>query len=417
MIPDTPPENTSSPIPVSVVGMGMSRTDLTAGHVEVIRGAQVLIGGRRHLDAFGDLDVEKRVIDRRISELIAFIESRRIEKKVVVLASGDPLYYGIGSVLAEQLGRDAVRFYPNITSVAAAFSRMGEPWQEAAVVSLHGRDQVQRLRKALCRSSRVAVFTDPDRGPSWLGRWLEREGWPDARICVLERMGDPQERILWCGTAEAADGDFREPNLAVVIPGSRSLSLDPPIWIGMPVDRFHHEAGLITKSEVRAVVLSRLRPGPGQTLWDLGAGSGAVGIEASALMPGGRIYAVEKNSARVQQIHRNCESFGLTRIEVVEAVLPHGLSELPDPDRIFIGGGGSALRPLLTVALERLKPAGVIVVNTVLLSSLETARQVLEAHGCPPDICQIQVSRAVPISGGQRLEAENPVWIVSGRKT
>lgn len=402
--------------PVSVIGMGMSPKDLTEHHLEIIRSAHVLVGGSRHLAPFADLEKETRTVDRHLPELVAFIRRRMADQKVVVLASGDPLYYGIGAYLVKALGSDALRFYPNINAVASAFARLGEPWQGVPVVSLHGRDNVEKIARALQQTGRAAVFTDNRRSPSWLGKRLSQMGWPDLRICVLEQMGYPEEKVEWYTPAEAADRVFSEPNLAVLTAPSQRVKTDPALWIGMPEERFIHEAGLITKAEVRAVTMSKLRLGPGQVLWDLGAGSGAIGIEASALIPGGRVIAVEKNKNRLEQIRQNRTSHGVTNLEVVEARLPDGIADLPAPDRVFIGGGGKSLASILEQTLPRMRPGGILVINTVLLSSLEVARQTLENAGMAPGICQIQVSRGKPMSGGLRFQAENPVWIVSSRK-
>lgn len=401
---------------INVIGMGMSPADLTEGHLHLIRQAQLLVGGRRHLAAFADLGVETREIDKDLAALTAFIRERMGRQRIVVLASGDPLYFGIGTYLCKTLGREALRFHPNVNAVAAAFARIGEPWQDAAVVSLHGRDQVHRLQNALTRSTRVAVFTDHRQTSSWLGQWLQENGWQDVRICVLEKMGGPDERISWHTPAEAAHIDFAEPNLAVLAVRTDPDARPQGASIGMPETCFTHDAGLITKAEVRAVVVSKLRLAPGQVIWDLGAGSGAVGIEASFLVPGGRVIAVEKHSERIDHIRRNRERHGAMNLEIIHGEMPQCLSDLPEPDRIFVGGGGSALEATLQTAAVRLRSGGMVVVNTVLLSSLETAQRVLAEAGMAPEVCQIQISRGVSMSGGHRLQAENPVWIVTGVK-
>nr|MBL0714565.1 precorrin-6Y C5,15-methyltransferase (decarboxylating) subunit CbiT [Desulfobacterales bacterium] len=185
-------------------------------------------------------------------------------------------------------------------------------------------------------------------------------------------------------------------------------------YLGIPEKDLEHERGLITKSEVRAVSLSKLQLKKGMVLWDLGAGSGAVAIEAAGLIPGGQIYALEKNKERAAQIRSNCVRFKVHNINVIGSRLPDGLDELPDPDRIFVGGGGKALAATLRKAINRMKANGVMVVNTVLLDSMNTAVRMMKAGGLQTDLTQIQISRSRPMPTGDRMEALNPVWIVRG---
>jgi precorrin-6Y C5,15-methyltransferase (decarboxylating) len=182
----------------------------------------------------------------------------------------------------------------------------------------------------------------------------------------------------------------------------------------MPDHRFEHQDGLITKSEVRVVTLAKLCLHPHHVLWDLGAGSGSVSIEASLLVRTGRVIAVEKIPERVRQIQANKRRFRAFNVEVVQAVAPDGLADLPAPDRVFIGGGGRDLREIMVVAGSRLRPGGGMVVNTVLLDSLETARETFRALGFETEIVQVQVNTSREMPGGQRLAAQNPVWIASG---
>jgi precorrin-6Y C5,15-methyltransferase (decarboxylating) len=190
----------------------------------------------------------------------------------------------------------------------------------------------------------------------------------------------------------------------------------PPLHLGLPETAFAHEAGLITKTEVRAVVLAKLQLLPGQTLWDVGAGSGSVGLEASLFLTGGSIYAVEKNQLRAAQIEVNRAKFGVANLEIICAQAPDGLASLPDPDRVFIGGGGTALKSILTEVVRRLKRAGRLVVSAVRLETLETARAVLAQASWECEITQLQVSRSQPLAGDGILAALNPVWLVSGWK-
>ena len=413
----TPSLEPGSIQPVDIIGMGMSPNDLTADHLRLIEEAALLVGGRRHLALFKGKNRECIEITSDLKGLAEELRRQSQSKRVVVLASGDPLYYGIGAYLVNALGREKVRVHPNITSVAAAFARMGEPWQDVCVVSLHGRRQEGRLWHALRTVDRIAVLTDPVCTPQWVADFLRRRGSRGFAIGVFECLGSEGERVSW-HTPESITGQtFEMPNMVVLKRENQEARPHPALHLGMSESAFEHERGVITKAEVRAVALARLCLMPHQTLWDLGAGSGALSIEASLLMPGGRIWAVEKNRQRLEQIHSNRDRYGVANLEVVAAELPEGLAQLPDPDRIFIGGGGRALGETIAIACRRLAPEGILVVNTVLMDSLHTTVKTLREAGLTADVVQLQVSRSRPLADSDRLEAMNPVWIVQGRRT
>ena len=407
-------ENMVGPYPVDIIGLGMSPDDLTPAHLRLIEAADLLVGGRRHLSSFKDRVPETHEVTADLKGLVALIKNRWSKDRIVVLASGDPLYYGIGAYLVRSLGRDQVRIHPNITSVAAAFARLGEPWQDVRVVSLHGRRLEDQLEQTLHTADCLAVFTDPTASPQWLGGFLQRCRITDIRIGVFERMGSADERISW-HTPKSIEGEhFDTPNMVVLKKPMHTKRTFPPLHLGMPEAAFDHQGGLITKTEIRAVSLARLRLMPQQVLWDLGAGSGAVSIEASLLMPGGQIWAVEKHPDRIAQILANRDRFGVSHMEVVQAVLPKGLSRLPDPDRVFIGGGGRNLTETIAIVCRRLARSGVVVVNTVLMDSLHDTVRCLRDHGLTTDVVQVQVSRSQPLGESDRMQAMNLVWVIQG---
>jgi precorrin-6B C5,15-methyltransferase / cobalt-precorrin-6B C5,C15-methyltransferase len=187
-----------------------------------------------------------------------------------------------------------------------------------------------------------------------------------------------------------------------------------PLLLGAPDAWFEHEKGLITKAEIRAVTLSKLRLGPRHTLWDLGAGSGSVGIEAALFITAGKIIAVEKDPRRVAQIKANAKRFGVKNLRAVQAAVPEGLAGLPRPHRVFIGGGGRHLPGIITAAARCLRPDGILVVNTVLLKNLDAAAETLRQLGFRTEIVQVQVLRGQDMPFSARLEALNPVWIITG---
>ena len=402
--------------PVVIIGMGLSPKNLTKEHLEKIEQADILVGGKRHLGYFGNFAATKKVITKNLTEIIEYIKDQMKRRSLVVIASGDPLFYGIGAVLVRSLGPDNVVFYPNITSVSGAFSRIKEPWHDAHIVSLHGREHETALQNALEIKDKIVVFTDSVKNPAWIANFILEKGISGFKMCVLEQLGSPTEQVKWVSLAEAVEKTFQEPNILILKRTCPIIQPEKPALLGAPDDWYEHQNGLITKAEVRAITLSKLRLLPHHILWDLGAGSGSVSIEASLFVREGRIFAVEKSTERIRQIETNKERFGIRNLMIINAVLPEGLKDLPEPDRIFIGGGGKDLKEIIANAAEYLDPNGIMVINTVLLQNCEIGRETLTKLGYKTDTTQIQVNRSRKMPWGERFEAQNPVWIISGNK-
>ena len=402
--------------PVAIIGMGMTLEDLTAKHLDIIDTADILVGGKRLLNLFKDSRARKKIIGKDIDAVVDFVRQEMKKQKIVVLASGDPLFFGIGRRLVNAIGAKNTMVYPNITSVSAAFARIKEPWDDVRVISLHGRKNERRLLKALEEENIIAVFTDPKNNPAWLaGRLLENQ-FLNYKICVLEAMGNISEKVNWYALADAARMKFVSPNLVVLKRSPIDTKDEARLFLGAPDNRYDHPKGLITKSEIRAVTLSKLRLASDHILWDLGAGSGSVAMEAALFIKKGQIFAVEKNSERVAQIKNNKKRFGIGNLTAIQATLPKGLEELPRPDRIFIGGGGKQLKSIISVAAQYLQPKGVVVINTVLIPNAEAARATLDKLGFTTEVIQVQINRSRVMPWADRLEALNPVWIISGMR-
>jgi precorrin-6Y C5,15-methyltransferase (decarboxylating) len=398
---------------VKLIGMGLGPADLTPRHRKAIEEADILVGGQRLLAFFSDHPGQKVLIDKNLRTALDLIAANHQQARVVVLASGDPLFYGIGGLLIKTLGPQNVTIYPNITTVAAAFARIKQPWQDVRVVSLHGRRMHTGLDDALRSAPRVAVYTDPQQNPAWLGDWLVQRGWAGLRMWVLEQLGTSSESIRELAPQEAAQNEFSVPNIVILENPAFKPAWARPVF-GRADDAYVHQEGLITKAEVRAVTLSKLQLRPHQTMWDLGAGSGSVSIEAAAFISEGQVIAVERNPARIEQIEANRRRFGITNLKILQMALPQGLDQLPAPNRIFIGGGGKDLAAILQAALECLQPGGIVVINTVLIANLEAAVNMLAAYGLQTQVVQLQVNRSRTMPWSERLEALNPVWIVTG---
>jgi precorrin-6Y C5,15-methyltransferase (decarboxylating) len=400
-------------IPVEVVGLGMSPADLTPKALEIIREAQVLVGGRRLLDYFPKHRALKIPLGKDPEGTLKQLPALAEAKRVVVLASGDPNFYGIGPLVVKTLGAEQVVIHSNLTAVQAVCARLKIPWQGASIISLHGRSW-EPLSAALGKPGPWIIYTDPVHTPAEIARFLIDLGVTKARLCVAEDLGRDTERVTWLSLAEAQERDFSPLNLVVVPEPGEVVSPEPPLHLGLPEEVLDHQAGLITKSEVRAVVLAKLKLLPGQVLWDVGAGCGSVGLEASLLVPGGKVFAVERHAERAAQINANRDKFGVRNLEVVCAAAPECLGALPNPQRVFVGGGGPKVGAIVRDAMRRLGPGGRVVVTAALLETLESTRNLLTEAGWAVDLVHLQVSRSHPLAGGTALQALNPVWIVTG---
>ncbi|HZQ79831.1 MAG TPA: precorrin-6y C5,15-methyltransferase (decarboxylating) subunit CbiE [Acidimicrobiia bacterium] len=394
----------ASGLPVAVVGfLGDEYFGRAAG--EALRAADVVMGIPRLLDALPADVAGKRVeLPGPLTETLELAAERRaLGERVCLLASGDPGFFGIVRVAAARFGPGALEIHPAPSSVAVAFARAGLHWDDAAVVSAHGRPLAAAVEVALA-APKAAVLTAPDQPPEALGRALLDAGCGPRRVTVCAGLGHADEAVTRTDLAGLAAGSF--PGLAVVIleappaldHGGRSLA-----W-GLADDRFAHRDGMITKAEVRAVALGKLALPATGVVWDVGAGSGSVAVECARLAPGLRIYAVERRADDAARLRENARGTGIV---VVEGEAPAALAGLPDPDRVFVGGGGL---DVLESVRDRLRPGGVVVATYAALDRAAAAASRL-GH-----VVQVAVSRGVPLggSGALRLAAENPVFVCWG---
>ncbi|HCY87082.1 MAG TPA: bifunctional cobalt-precorrin-7 (C(5))-methyltransferase/cobalt-precorrin-6B (C(15))-methyltransferase [Desulfobacteraceae bacterium] len=405
---------------VHVIGIGQSRTDLTEHHLSLIYDCDLLVGGERQLNMFPDFTGNTLAIKGKLDPILDQISSDMRSNKIVVLASGDPLFYGIGTTLSKRISATDLKIHPNVTSVGAAFAAICQPWHDAKIISLHGHTEPLFSFQSLIDESKVAFLTGPDKDPAFIAHQLIQCELDGFKVCVLEHLGDSdKERITWfTDYKKVAQTDFSHPNIVILLKSNPHPPLVPhETFMGMPDTYFRHSRGLITKSEVRSISLSRLRLSRrDHVLWDIGSGSGSVGIEASLQIPWGSVFAVEKNQERIPTIIHNIKNFNRSNIKVSHLNFPTGHDTLKTPDRVFIGGGGKDLSQIIACCCDRLVEEGIIVVNTVILESMHTAMSVLSERGFTPDVVQVQVSRGSQMPYGTRMNALNPVWIVSGTK-
>jgi precorrin-6Y C5,15-methyltransferase (decarboxylating) len=337
---------------------------------------------------------------------------------VLVLASGDPGWLGIGRVLLERFGRDRVTWHPATSSVAGASARARLPWDDARVVSAHGRDPHAAVAVA-CAHPKVAVLTAPTYGPASLARDLLAAGCGAREVVVAECLGHVDERVRSMDLQTAASlTDVRDPNVVLLtdrtrVTSSGPVTLAPPSDVpdrwALPTDRFVHRDGQISKSEVRALALAHLAPRPGRVVWDVGAGSGAVAVECARF--GAAVHAVERDPEQAARVAANADAHGVA-VRVMTGSAPDALASLPPPDAVFVGGGGSALPAILEAVVAAARPAARVVTA---LATVERATPVVEqlrTAGWHAAASLVQVTDLVPLAQGHRLAPRNPVLLV-----
>jgi len=365
-----------------------------------IEAASLVAGAPRHLGTLTPIGARTLPIDGPLTDVLDALERER--GGVCVLASGDPGFFGIVRVLAERFGAFRLDVHPAPSSVSLAFARLGLPWDDVAVISAHGRPLAEAARRAV-RHSKAAVLVAPDAPPEALGRELRALDASHGRAAVCSRLGEPDEHVDIVTLEELAAGSFDPMSVVVLLDGDGVAEVPTLEW-GRPEERFAARDGLVTKAEVRAVALGKLALPRGGVVWDVGAGSGSVAIEIAAIAPWLRVVAVERRADDVRRIEGNAHAHGAT-LEVVHGEAPGALDALPDPDRVFVGGGGIAV---LDAALARLRPGGRVVAT---FAALDRAAAAYERLG---NLAEVSVARGRPLAGGVRLEAENPVFVVWG---
>jgi precorrin-6Y C5,15-methyltransferase (decarboxylating) len=388
---------------LALVGIGEDGVEaLSPTARALIAKARLIVGGARHLELIGPQPCETLAWPSPLSEAMATIAARRGES-VVVLASGDPFFFGVGDMLRRHVAAEEILCLPQPSAFSLAAARLCWSQQDCALLSLHGR-AFERVTPHLQPGRRLLILSWDETTPARLAAHLTALGMGESRIHVLEHMGGVKERMRCALAQNFALADIAPLNTVAVevvaAPGARVRPLTP----GLPDDWFEHD-GQITKRDIRAVTLSALAPRRGERLWDIGAGSGSIAIEWMLADPANRAVAIERDAERAARIARNAASLGVPDLEIVEGCAKEVLAGLATPDAVFIGGGCDA--GVLEAAWEALPRFGRLVANAV---TIETQALLIEAfHRKGGELTNIQISRARPIGGFHALEPALPV--------
>ncbi|MGW5339770.1 precorrin-6y C5,15-methyltransferase (decarboxylating) subunit CbiE [Rhodococcus pyridinivorans] len=387
---------------ITVVGIGADGWSGVPSTVrERILAAEVLLGGRRHLDL---VPAGTAVREEWPSPLLLGLDDlldRHAGKDVVALASGDPLVSGIGTTLIRRLGGDAVEVIPAISSVALARARMGWSAEECETITVVGRE-IDALRRVLTRGRKLVVLVDGARVAD-VATLLEAAGFGNSRVAVLSHLGAADESRIDAKAAHLTDTGARSLSLMCVeVDGPAGLSVLP----GLDDSLFEHD-GQLSKRTVRLAAVCALAPRPGELLWDVGAGAGSVGIEWARTDPRCRTLAIEKDERRAGAIERNAAALGVPSIvRIVRGAAPAALVGLPVPDAIFVGGGGSR-EGVLDTCWDALPPGGRLVAHAVTLETEAVLVQWWKTHG--GELTRLSVEHADPIGTFTGWRAQRPV--------
>ncbi|PLX78225.1 MAG: cobalamin biosynthesis bifunctional protein CbiET [Desulfuromonas sp.] len=400
---------------IYVVGAGVEGQEgFSSRTLELINQAELLIGGERQLNLFPDFSGRKIVIGNNLSEIVE--QLKKNNGKTVVLASGDPLFFGIGRTLLRNLPAKSIEFLPNVSSVQYAFSKIKEPWDDAVFVSAHGRG-IKGAVDRIVANDKAAVLTDEVNTPAAIATEMIERGRDGYAAYLCENLGAEDERIVQTNVRELTKIEAAPLNVLILIKEFESGSEHYVPTLGIPDDQFETVKKLITKEEIRVVTLAKLKLRHDMTLWDIGAGSGSISIEADHLLPNGRILAVERNDECRKFIKQNLKKFNARNVTLVEGTAPECLDDLPDPDRVFIGGSGGHLWDILQIANKRLPAAGRIVLNAITLDTLTAALEFLNNAGYEVEVTTVNIARTRPLTDYKMFEAYNPVYILSAVKT
>lgn len=430
---------------IQVVGIGATDyLQLASAAVDAITQARVIIGAPHHIDrlkqiAFAD-GVEVKVFPRPLSKLAPMLE-QLMGQNIVILASGDPLYYGIGAWLNKQVGAENCRYFTNVSSIQAAFALLGKPWQDAQIISLHGRP-LQSLRSQVVTNALYAILTDEENTPFEIAQEMVRLGFGESAMWVLESLGQPEQRQQYFTCHALSHQKTRQANksetsdkfaiLNVCIVETKGKAHFLSTFPGIPDEQFashvekdngdesknikQTDSGMFTKREVRLVILSLIQPGPGIVGWDVGAGFGSVAVEWARWCADAEIYAIEANADRLATLNYHRHKFGVMKnLHVSQGLAPNALMTLPDPDVVYIGGSQGGIANLLDYCWKRLTKGGRIVISVVTESSrAQLINHVQDQYAEVNSVewTEISISRGDNLAGHLVLRPRLPVLLL-----
>jgi len=408
---------------IQIVGIGEDGLDgVTDAARRLVNEAELLIGEAHCLSLVPGASGERVTVGANLDDIASRLEDHG-GKSTVVLAIGDPLFYGVARYLCDKLGKERFEVIPHVSSMQLAFARVKESWEEAFLTNLAGHS-VEAVLGQIRTAEKVGLFTSEVSPPNLVAETLLENGLDNFTAYICENLGSPDERVTQGELAELAEQEFGPLNVMILV---RKPSVpDRPTdaagrrLFGNPDEAFLQskpKRGLLTPSEIRSMALSELDIGPSSVIWDVGAGSGAVAIEAALIASEGHAYAIEMDPDDHNLIKQNAERFSVPNLTAVLGRAPDAWEDLPDPDCIFVGGSGRQLGRLIELAFARLKVGGRLVATMSSINNLSSV-QTLLGELCPHvNVWMMNFARGTHQLERIRFEAINPTFVVSAVKT
>ena len=408
---------------IHVIGIGSDGlVGLTTAEREILAHCELLFGPENLLRLVDSLSADKKKVGSDFLELVELLTKIEPGKKVALLVSGDPLFYGVVRYLSEKIGKDKFEVHPHVSSMQMAFARVKESWDDAYLTNL----QNQTLEKVIDKirvSETVGIFTSTKDNPREIAKRLLERGIDYFRAFVCENLGGKDERVTQAELSEISELDFDPLNVLILRrklgrPDLPATSKTPRVF-GNPDDVFAQtkpKTGLLTQSETRAIALSRLAIKPSSVVWDIGAGSGSVSIEAAQLCYSGMVYAIEQDAADFHLILANAENLGVRNLKAVHGIAPDVVSGLPRPDAVFVGGIGKEVTGLLDSVFQALIPGGRISINVGSIENLSVVLSRMRKFDPDCEVLLLQIGRGLNQYESLRFEAINPSFLLSGVK-
>jgi precorrin-6Y C5,15-methyltransferase (decarboxylating) len=409
-------------LPIHVVGLGANGSEsLSSRAKDALRTATFVAGGKRHLTLVEPRGIETFAITNNVDELVARLRDRGSDERCVVLASGDPLCFGIGGTLQGRMGPDQLVIEPNVSSLQLAFARTAHSWHDAAIASIHGRPLASTLIPLL-GLPKIGLLTQDGSSPARVAEFFLARGLDDYQAWVCEELGTTSERVTALEINDLADRRFRDLNVLILVrrdrDGGDGPRKTPPSRPIVPADSLFAQPSsgpvLLTHQDVRSVVMNRFSDVPAGPIWDLGAGLGGVSIGLANQFPAVEVLAVERSPAQLEHLRENRKRFQAWNLRIIHGAAPGALLAELAPAAVFLGGSGNQLDPILDLVFDRLSPGGVFVANFVGLENLARTLERLRLERWSPGVTQLQVSPGHDLAGLTTFVPQRPVWVVRG---
>ena len=396
----------------TILSCGIGKESIPANFAEIVDKADILLGGRRLLDLFPDFNGEKIIADKHIKETIAKLAENR--DNIVILASGDALFHGIAKTVLNTISADRVRIVPNITAAQALCAKIALPWDNISFFSLHNRNSSEFNWHNAAASAPALIYGDHKCNAANIAEnlILANPAIADSPAVIGADLGLETEKVITASLRELSKIQCSALSILVLLEHTKNNPAER-VKLGVPDCEYSHHNNMITHSEVRAVVLSKLQLRNG-VLWDIGAGSGSVGIEAAGLQKNLKVFSIEKNEERIEDIKKNIKKFHTINVTPVSGDALNELKTLSDPDLVFIGGGGNDISELINTCFQRLKPGGTLVATAVLLETRAALAETLKKN-CR-EVVSISVSRSKQLGESRLMKSDNSIEIYVYKK-